>query len=53
MEGLEEIIGFCDTMEKFEFDKSYNELMKNTAEVSRERIKKAQLERIEDLSRTH
>lgn len=53
MEGLEEILSYCETMEKFEFDKNQIDIFKKTSDASRERIKKAQLERIEDLARNH
>lgn len=41
MDGLEEIIGFCDTMEKMEFTQAHLDIMKKTGDASRERIKKA------------
>jgi len=41
MEGLEEIIGFCETMEKLEFNQAHLDIMKKTGDVARERIKKA------------
>jgi hypothetical protein len=40
MDGLEEIIGFCDTMEKLEFTQAHLEVMKKTGDAARNRIKK-------------
>jgi ABC-type multidrug transport system fused ATPase/permease subunit len=40
-------------MEKFDYDKNQIDILKKSSDASRERIKKSQLERIEDLAKNH